>query len=196
MTANVRATRFIIRGLTALIVAGVIALAPASCAGFTASDRPGLADGIYANIVTEKGDILIELDFRNMPQTVRNFVGLAEGTLDATGGKPWYDGLAFHRVERGLLIQGGDPRGDGKGDAGYTFANELNAFGDYSTPGILGMSNRGPGTNSCQFFITLAPLKLDPDQFPPLRQGSIGLRRRIQAFAGRRNDPRHRVQDR
>ena len=90
-----------------------------------------LDDGVYADLQTDKGDILLKLEYEVTPITVANFVSLAEGTNpyvdEAYKEKPFYDGLKFHRIVADFMIQGGDPRGNGSGDPGYKFEDEINA---------------------------------------------------------------------
>ncbi len=110
---------------------------------------------------TNKGDIAIELFPNHAPETVANFIGLAQGTkeYDAGNGKtgPFYDGLGFHRVIEGFMLQGGDPLGTGTGGPGYTFKDEPHPELVFDKPYLLAMANAGPGTNGSQFFITVAP---------------------------------------
>jgi peptidyl-prolyl cis-trans isomerase A (cyclophilin A) len=116
-----------------------------------------MENGIYAKFNTSKGSILVKLTHDLTPGTVGNFVGLAEGQLENTAkpmGKPYYDGLKFHRVIADFMIQGGCPQGTGTGDAGYKFDDEFVSSLKHDKPGVLSMANSGPGTNGSQFFIT------------------------------------------
>jgi peptidyl-prolyl cis-trans isomerase A (cyclophilin A) len=121
------------------------------------------AAGTYAIFETSQGDIVIRLLEKEAPNTVGNFVGLAEGskefTNERTGKKekrPFYDGLVFHRVIPQFMIQGGCPEGTGRGGPGYKFADEFQSGLKHTKAGKLSMANAGPGTNGSQFFITVA----------------------------------------
>lgn len=143
------------------LLLAVIAVSLTSCK----DEYKNLKDGLYAQIVTPKGKILIQLDYKKAPITVANFVTLAEGknpfVMEDLKGRPFYDGIVFHRVEKGFVCQGGDPLGNGNGDPGYTFRDEITSL-KHDKAGTVAMANSGPNTNGCQFYITLAPTpKLD-----------------------------------
>jgi peptidyl-prolyl cis-trans isomerase A (cyclophilin A) len=118
----------------------------------------------YAKFDTTEGSFTVKLFEAEAPNTVANFVGLAEGTKEWTDPKtgqkktaPFYDGIIFHRVIDGFMIQGGDPLGKGYGGPGYKFGDEFHPSLKHNRDGLLSMANAGPNTNGSQFFVTLAP---------------------------------------
>jgi peptidyl-prolyl cis-trans isomerase A (cyclophilin A) len=118
---------------------------------------------LSAHFTTSEGNFTVRLFDQEVPNTVANFVGLAEGSTEWTDPKsgqkvkrPYYDGLIFHRVIADFMIQGGDPLGTGTGGPGYKFADEFSPKLRHSKAGLLSMANAGPNTNGSQFFITLA----------------------------------------
>ena len=119
---------------------------------------------MQAHFTTSAGSFTVKLFDAEVPNTVKNFAGLAEGTQEfvdpKTGQKttrPFYDGLVFHRVIASFMIQGGCPLGTGTGGPGYKFADEFHPSLRHAKPGMLSMANSGPNTNGSQFFITLVP---------------------------------------
>lgn len=124
------------------------------------SQYPDLEDGLYAEFETSEGDFVTELNFKEVPMTVGNFVALAEGNHPKVDeqyqNKKYYDSIVFHRIIDGFMIQGGDPDGTGQGGPGYSFPDEFTPKLGHEK-GVLSMANAGPDTNGSQFFITLAP---------------------------------------
>jgi peptidyl-prolyl cis-trans isomerase A (cyclophilin A) len=172
---TVTAPRFVSLVLTSALVLGAAAAAradgddPAKLPFTLADATKGLAgpkDGtLTAKIETSMGAFTCELFEKKAPITVANFVGLARGTRPWKNPKtntwetkkPLYDGLIFHRVIPGFMIQGGDPMGSGIGNPGYKFVNENDPSLTFDKPGLLAMANAGPNTNGSQFFITETP---------------------------------------
>jgi peptidyl-prolyl cis-trans isomerase A (cyclophilin A) len=118
----------------------------------------------FATLHTTAGPIRLELFDNHAPKTVRNFIGLAQGSIPYTdprtgqpGSGPYFNGVIFHRVIDGFMIQGGDPTGTGTGGPGYEFGDEIHPELQFDRPYLLAMANAGPGTNGSQFFITVAP---------------------------------------
>ncbi len=119
---------------------------------------------VYAHFDTTMGNFTVELFEDKAPKTVENFIGLAEGTREwkhpgtsEKHKKPYYDGIVFHRVIPGFVIQGGDPLGQGYGGPGFQFEDEFHPDLRHDRVGMLSMANAGPNTNGSQFFITLGP---------------------------------------
>ncbi len=113
-------------------------------------------DRLTAVFITNKGNFEAELYAKECPETVWNFVNLAEGRQETEKGGRFYDGLTFHRIIPDFVIQGGCPKGNGTGGPGYKFKDEIHPGLKHDGPGVLSMANAGPGTNGSQFFVTLA----------------------------------------
>jgi peptidyl-prolyl cis-trans isomerase A (cyclophilin A) len=163
-------------------VCGALVLTVGAAAAQTAQTekKSTLAPGVYAHFVTSEGNFTVKFLDKAAPKTVANFVGLAEGTLDPMTGKPgkskpFYDGLTFHRIIDGFMIQGGDPRGTGTGGPGYRFADEIDPKHKFDKAGIMAMANAGPNTNGSQFFITVAPYPQLPTNYTIFGEVVSGL---------------------
>ena len=154
---------------------------------------------VYAEFVTTEGNFTVRLYDDEAPKTVENFIGLADGTKEWTDPRtnrkvrqPYYDGVIFHRVIDGFMIQGGDPLGQGIGGPGYTFADEFHPRLRHNKEGILSMANRGPNTNGGQFFITLGPTPHLDDRhsvFGEVVKGMDVVRRIGSTATGERDRP-------
>lgn len=146
--------------MTALLIGGILSSCSSQNSVVINGVEQELEDGVYAHFNTTKGDILIKLEDEKAPMTTANFVALAEGNHPEASaefqGKPFYDGLIFHRVIPNFMIQGGDPQGTGMGGPGYKFDNETSDELSHKK-GVISMANSGPNTNGSQFFITVAP---------------------------------------
>ena len=118
------------------------------------ADEP-LPDGLYAEVTTPRGVVVAELHYKQVPMTVANYVGLAEGELGPKKGAPFFDGLTFHRVVEDFVVQGGDPTATGDGDAGYLFPDEITPALSHDRAGVVQMANDGPDTNGSQWCFML-----------------------------------------
>jgi cyclophilin family peptidyl-prolyl cis-trans isomerase len=152
--------------LVAFLFLGIVSIQAQKLKKGLPAKKPAIAqmanttinDGIFASILTNKGTIVIQLEYQKTPVTVANFISLAEGkntfvTDEKLKGKPFYNGLKFHRVLKNFMIQGGDPMGNGLGGPGYAFKDEFTDL-KHNKGGILSMANSGPASNGSQFFIT------------------------------------------
>jgi peptidyl-prolyl cis-trans isomerase A (cyclophilin A) len=155
---------------------------------------------VHAEFATTEGSFTVRLFDQEVPETVANFVGLAEGTKEWTHpgtrqkmtNTPFYDGIVFHRVIEGFMIQSGDPLGQGIGGPGYQFKDEFHPQLRHSKAGILSMANAGPNTNGSQFFITLGPtphLDNRHSVFGEVTQGMEVVRRIGSTPTGRQDRP-------
>jgi peptidyl-prolyl cis-trans isomerase A (cyclophilin A) len=167
--------KFSLLALAGTVLAVAVYLAPSALAQ---KRKPGT----YATFDTSMGKIVCELYEKEAPETVANFIGLAEGTKEYTDPKTgekkkghYYDGTPFHRVIPDFMIQGGDPTGTGTGGPGYKFKNEVSPNINFDKPGRLAMANSGPNTNGSQFFITEGPVGLAAKDYTIFGQVIEGL---------------------
>jgi peptidyl-prolyl cis-trans isomerase A (cyclophilin A) len=181
-----------------------VAIAPAETAKPAVTEKPAVSaekhgPGVYAHITTNHGAMIAKLFDKEVPNTVANFVGLAEGKkqwrnprTSSMVRRPYYNNLTFHRIIPGFMIQGGDPEGTGMGGPGFEFADEFHPKLRHSKAGILSMANKGPNTNGGQFFITLVPTPHLNDRhsvFGELVEGMDTLRAIGKVATGAQNKP-------
>lgn len=158
-----------------------------------------LSEGVYAHFVTNYGEFTAQLFTDKVPRTTSNFIGLAEGTLASrdpqTGEmekKHYFDGVIFHRIINGFVIQGGDPTGTGMGGPGFRFEDEFHPQLRHKGPGMLSMANAGPNTNGSQFFITLTDLDYLDDKhavFGKIMEGMDVIQKIAQVKTDREDRP-------
>jgi peptidyl-prolyl cis-trans isomerase A (cyclophilin A) len=162
------------RSFTGLLV---LTLFVSALSAQTAKRKPGT----YVKFDTSMGSLTVRLMPELAPKAVANFVGLAEGTIDTITGRPgksrpYYDGITFHRVIPGFMIQGGDPTGTGTGGPGYTIPDEFSKTFKFNRAGILAMANKGiPNSSGGQFFITVAPYPSLNGKYTPFGEVVSGL---------------------
>lgn len=191
--------------ITCVALCGQTTTKKAAPAHRAAASAPSSGNPVAA-IDTTAGKLRCTLFEKQAPVTVANFIGLAEGTKDwknpishaAKHNTPLYDGTIFHRVIPNFMIQGGDPAGNGSGDPGYAFKDELDSSLLFDRPGRLAMANSGPNTNGSQFFITEVPtphLNGKHTIFGQCDEASVALVRQIARMASdpRDNRPFHPV---
>jgi peptidylprolyl isomerase len=146
--------------------------------------------GLYAQLKTNKGDIIIRLEYQKTPMTVANFVGLAEGNLSnqaLSGGKAYFNGSLFHRVVPKHVIQAGIPKTEGRFQGpGYQFPNEIHPTLSHNKAGMVGMANSGPHTNGSQFYITLSDRSYLDGDYTVFGQVISGMK---VIYTIRQNDP-------
>jgi peptidyl-prolyl cis-trans isomerase A (cyclophilin A) len=156
-----------LKHLLIALVACLAMIAPAVASAQT-DKGPDLdpAKEYYGRFITNKGEIFVKFFPKTAPETVKNFVNLAEGTRDFRDPKtgkwtkrPYFNGIQFHRVIPDFMVQTGDPTATGMGGPGYSFRDEFHPTTDFNKPGILGMANSGANTNGSQFFITEKPVE-------------------------------------
>ena len=141
----------------------------------TKNDYKEDLDRATAVFETSMGTFEVELYAKECPETVWNFINLIEGRQETAKGGNYYDGLIFHRVIEGFMIQGGCPQGSGTGGPGYQFGDEFDSSLRHDSEGILSMANAGPGTNGSQFFVTLGPTPHLNDRHSVFGKVTLGM---------------------